>query len=255
VGDEVVLDLQGRRLKGVADGETVTITGFSELHQGRTHGVGVPPGLWRNYSYATFRDERGGEYEVPTSEMKPLPGREYVTLHRELIRELPNTYFWEDDEVEIYDGRRGRVSVIDYVAIENPDLDRPPFRVDLARGYENLHARAIDLIERGNVWRYYNGEALAFENALDEAAFYQKASLVTHAVNPDSGRSNFQWVEAVQALRDGRADAIWNWTHWNVVVADPGGWVGCFSIDDSEVGDRLRERLLEEIEAQAAPTY
>lgn len=254
VGDDVVLDLRGRRLRGIADGETVTIVDFHELHEGRATGIGVPPGLWKNYSYATIRDARGGEHEIHTSDLLPLPGRDYVELPRQLVRELPDTPFWEEDVVETYEGRRGHVFLIDYPEIENPTSDYPAYRVRFPGSGADMHyhARALDLVERGNIWRYYHGADMEFSGVADEAAFYHRISQVTGIRSESTGLFSFTWDEAVQALRDGQADMIWH--NWAVATSDPGYHVNCYVIEDPEVGERCRQALLEDIEAIAAPT-
>jgi hypothetical protein len=254
VGDAVVLDLQDRKLKGVSDGETVTIVAFSERHEGRTVGVGVPPGLWKNYSYATVRDSRGGEHDVHTSHLQPVPGRDYVRLPRQHVRGLPDTPFWEDDIVEVYDGRRGTISTIDYDEFENA-AERPVYSVSFSNSgsSERFHARSLDLVERGNVWRYHHGEEIDFENAAEEATLLHRLSLVTGVTNRDTGHGGFSWDEAVQALRNGEADVIWH--NWAVALDDPGYKVECYTIDDPVAGERCRAAFLEVIGTEDAPAY
>lgn len=254
VGDAVVLDLQDRKLKGVSDGETVIIVDFSERYEGRTAGVGVPPGRWKNYSYASIRDARGNEHDIHTSNLLPRPGSEYVRLPRQLVRELPDTPFWEDDVVEVYDGRRGVVSTIDYDEFDN-STDRPVYTVRFANSGagENFHARALDLVERGNVWRYHHGEEIDFENAAEEAILLHRMSLVTGVANRETGRLGFAWDEAVEALRNGEADVIWH--DWNIAIEDPGYSVQCYTIDDPAAGERCRGAILAAIDKEATPAY
>ncbi len=255
VGDSVVLDLKDRKLRGVSDGETVTILDFSELYEGRTVGIGVPPGLWKNYSYATIRDERGGEHEIHTSHLLPLPGKDYVKVPRQFVRELPDTPFWEDDIIEVYDGRRGTISTIDYHDFVESSADHPVYSVRFSNsGYgERFHARSLDLVERGNVWRYHHGEEIDFENATEEATLHHRLSLVTGVANPDTRNFSFTWNEAVQALRNGEADMIWQ--DWAVAIEDPGYSVACYTMDDPVAGERCRTAFLAQIDMEDTPAY
>lgn len=254
VGDQVVLDLQGRDLKGVSDGETVTIIEFAERYSGRTDGIGVPPGLWKNYSYSTVRDARGNDHDIHSSHLLPLPGSDYIGLPRQLVGDLPETPFWEGDVVEVYDGRKGVVSVIDYGEIDT-ESDEPPYRVSFPAtgGGEGFHAHALSLIERGDVWRHYHGEEIDFESAADEATLHHTLSLVTSVANRETRSFGFSWGEAVQALRNGDADVIVH--NWTVITDDPGRNVQCYSIDDAAAGERCRAAFLGQIDMQDAPAY
>jgi hypothetical protein len=253
IGDDVVLDLKDRKIKGVSDGESVTILRFLELHEGRTDGIGVPPGLWTNYAWAIVGDARGAEHEISTYDLLPAPGREMVLVPRELVRDLPDTPFWEDDVVEVFDGRRGYVSTIDYLEVEKPGSDRPVYKVRFANYAENFHRRSLDLVERGNVWKFYHGEEMEFESAADEARFYHRISQATSVTNTAHGTSTFPWEQAVEILRNGDADMIWH--NWAVAVADPGYDVECYVIDDPDVGERCRLEFLEQLDTASAPEY
>lgn len=251
VGDEVMLDLQERKIKGVSDGETVTIIGFEERYEGRTDGVGIPPGLWKNYSYATVRDSRGNMHDLHTSYLRPLPGNDFVKLPRELVRDLPDTAFWEDDVVEVYDGRRGVISSIAYSEIEEAS-ERSAYCVIFDSGHrEEFHGHALDLVERGNVWRYHHGEEIEFESPAEEATLHHTMSLVTLSINPDTDQFGFTWDEALRALQSGDADMIW--CNWAVALEDPDEKVSCYVIDDPIVGERCRMGFLAQFGMEAAP--
>lgn len=253
IGDDVVLDLKDRKIKGVSDGETVTILRFLELHEGRTVGIGIPPGLWTNYAWAIVRDARGTEHEISTYDLLPAPGHDIVRVGRELIRELPDTPFWEDDVVEVFDGRRGYVSTIDYLEVEKPGSDRPVYQVRFSGSSQSFHRRSLDLVERGNVWKFYHGEEMEFESAADEASFYHRISHATSVTNTAQGTSTFPWEQAVEVLRNGEADMIWH--NWAVATSDPGYNVECYTIDDPEVGERCRMEFLEQLDADPTPAY
>lgn len=254
VGDDVALDLQGRKIKGLEDGELVTIKRFGELHEGRTTGIGVLPGVWANYSWVTVQDARGNEHEISKYDLKPSPGSDYVLVPREFLRELPETPLWEDDVVEVYDGRRGYVSTIDHLEAErDPASEVPIYTVKFAVGSEKFHLRSLDLVERGDVWKFYNGHELHFESAANEANFYHRISHVTSVRNDDDSIWTFPWQQAVEALESGKADMIWH--DWSVPLNDPGYNVSCYTIDDPEVGERCRLELLEQLESNTAPRY
>lgn len=252
VGHQVVIHPGGAALKGVSDGEVVTITDFASRFVGRTHGAGVPPGLWTNYAWATILDARGRRHEVQSDCLAPLPGRDYLSVPRVLLADLPETPLWEDDVVETYEGRIGTVSTVNYDVVGDRDSEEYRIRFDDGSvvGY---HARALTLLERGDVWRFYNGEKPFFEDAVAEAGFYHLLSMVTTVHNHDENMATFGWDQAVAMLESGQADVIWH--NRAVAVSDPGYRVSCYTVDDPEVGERCRLELLETIEAASTPAY
>jgi hypothetical protein len=255
IGGQAVVNLRGSQVKGLTDGELVTIVDFATRFEGRTAGVGVPPGLWRNYAWAEVRNSRGIVQYIHTSDLQPLPEHDVVHLPRVLVRELPDTQFWEDDIVEVFDGRRGCVSFIDFDALERPVGDQPVYHVRMVgrQSNERFHARALDLVERGDVWRFYHGEPLEFGSAADEASFHHRISHVTSVANVAHDTMAFSWDQAVEALRTGDADMIWH--NWAVPSADPGYSVNCYTIDDPEVGERCRLEFLELLDTTSTPAY
>lgn len=252
VGHQVMLNPDGAALKGVSDGEVVTIKDFAARFEGRTDGLGIPPGLWRNYAWATILDARGRTHEVRSDCLTPLPGRDYLRLPRVLLADLPETPLWEDDVVETYEGRIGTVSRVNYDVVGDPDSQEYRIRFDEG-SVVDYHARALTLLDRGDVWRFYNGEKPFFDDAVAEAMFYHRTSQVTAVHNREEDTASFDWNRAVAMLESGQADVIWH--NWVVAVADPGYRVFCYSIDDPEVGERCRLELLDRIEAATALAY
>jgi hypothetical protein len=61
----------------------------------------------------------------------------------------------------------------------------------------------IELIERGNVWRYYNNEPLSFADLKEEAAFYQLVGQTEEIRNPDNGLYKWEKDEVLDAIRAG----------------------------------------------------
>lgn len=45
IGDDVVVDPRGRRIKGLETGDVTTVLDFDSRFEGRSNGVGVPAGL------------------------------------------------------------------------------------------------------------------------------------------------------------------------------------------------------------------
>lgn len=252
VGDKVAVNIE-RSVGGLKDGDVVTIEDFLSLYEGRTDGVGVPPGLWRNYSYAKIRDESGFLHEIHTSDLRPLPGNEVVALPRLLLADLPETSFWEDDVVETFQGRVGHVHVIDYYDAASGKSCAGAYRVRFKEGdQEDYHEHGLELVERGNVWRFFNDEPLSFTHALEEARFYHRISHVTSVINTAEAKATFLWDDAVALLEAGEADVIWH--NWAVATSDPGYRVECYVIDDPEVGERCRAALIDELAVSKAPS-
>ncbi|NTF23612.1 hypothetical protein G6L37_35145 [Agrobacterium rubi] len=254
IGHEVVVNSRETPRKGLPNGEVVTIEDFLSLYEGRTVGIGVPPGLWRNHSWAMVRDARGVLHEISIHDLEPMPGAGQALVPRVLLEPLPDTPFWEDDLVETYQGRVGQVSTIDYENIARGDRDWAAYRVRYENGIEErLHARSLTLVERGNVWRFYNDESPVFETVLEEIKFYNRISHVTEVANVAEGMAMFHWDDALQLLKSGEIDVIWH--DWDVASSDPGYRVSCYVIDEIEARDRCRQALIEEIDAVSMPSY
>lgn len=130
------------------------------------------------------------------------------------LADLPKTKFWEDDKVHIYlgkDKRKGTICSIDYDSIHREGIDKKPdilYRVILTNNTVcNIEESLIELVERGNVWRYYNNEPLSFVDIQDEANFYYFIGEAEEVLN-NEGNLFWSRKEVLEGIRNGKVHSL-----------------------------------------------
>lgn len=213
------------------DGTKAEVIGFDEIIYGRLNSHGLKPGVYVNRSWVKLKLEDGCLHHEHSDRLKLSDQVEYKRRvkewqesapkhwyqQEEFIRELPETPFWEGDKVRV----RARTA-LDVITREMPPEHDPEIfvvtRIDFnqlnkyivtARGkrgkypaYEisdklgagwNTSASEdnMELVERGNVWKFYHGEPLNFENLREEASFFERLGHTEEVRNPFTGV--FSW--------------------------------------------------------------
>lgn len=178
------------------------------------------------------------------------------------LGDLPETPFWEGDEVGIIFGSHkglGQpvtecatpaaliVSRIDYARDSEEDTTYSvsgTYASGHSTGQVRCSARDIVLIKRGNLWLYHNGQrdAIVFTSIEDEIKFAQQLRTVDEVRNPL--RNNYYlWTlsEVLTAVREGRVDAF----------SMQGGMFGARAsirakrFEDRDLGERVRAKTIE----------
>lgn len=165
------------------------------------------------------------ESERRLAEYRAKGGFDY---HRDLIRlgDLPPTPFWEGDKVRVQ-GSSNVTSI--YGAF--PSMDEPEFFTIVGIDYHHLHektnagtpypayrisdklgggwhttatADAMELVERGNVWKYYNNQVPSFADLKDEASFFELVGQTEQVRNPANGLYSWTKGEVLEAIKNGQ---------------------------------------------------
>lgn len=136
------------------------------------------------------------------------------------IGDLPETPFWEGDEV-CYDDQHphGHYSwTVDQVTYVQgvtmcyflEGVDRDGF--SKTKSHSVISDEPLTLVKRGDLWKFAHDEPLVFTNIEDEAAFYRSLGLSQKlSFAPESGlRGEISWDmgAAVRAIRNGTADEM-----------------------------------------------
>jgi len=209
-------------------GKTATVLSFGTIDYGYVHNYGKLPGIYENKSWVNVEVD-GKEHHVSSCFLvcEASGDREYVEGVR--LRDLPETKFWPGDTVQFVGDEdwlveEGPVVVrsIDYRWIGKTCNDNvtpmPINNLQLNTGGTcAVRCDQLELIERGNVFKYYNDLPLEFEDLREEAEFYASLGHTEEVRNPAT--SLFSWPdarrngkhfpeEALQAIRDGIGHGI-----------------------------------------------
>ncbi|MGB4762445.1 MAG: hypothetical protein WBP12_03785 [Candidatus Saccharimonas sp.] len=124
------------------------------------------------------------------------------------ISDLPDTKFWEQDEVFVPGEGKGRIATVYYDSLGK--LTSPMYRVEFYPDEYNsmISQDSAELVARGNVWRHYHNEPLEFEDINAEAEFFTNIGQTTEVKNPRSNLYDWTLPEALQALRVGLGHGV-----------------------------------------------
>lgn len=298
VGDEVVIDIPDENWEGgyrpvsQQHGTHATVVGFSEIVYSRIDNFGFPPGVYRNGAWTKLKLEDGEEhteltsrltmvdqavYEARTAEQQKTGVKDWLDS-KERLRDLPETKFWEGDEVLVYGGTRGVVSVSlpdvkDETVMKNildgnvPDDVKPMIVIGIEYDWKegdkpwayrvsdsfgsgwNTMASEPDmmLVSRGNVWKYFNGQELVFESIQEEASFFKMLGHYTEVANPESGMFSWTLEEVLAGIKKGVVDGFYAGL---VPFSFGKRSIDAIKYRDEELGERVREATLAGFDSQ-----
>ncbi len=236
------------------DGTRLKVIGFNTRFRGRVGEFGHKPGEYLfNDMPITAREDDGTFVEIGAAHLRREDGTSIPwDSEGTWIGELPELPFWEGDAIRSDRELRGSNDVV-ITRIFYKDINTKcndgitPYPIytiapTMTAGI-STSARESDLslIRRGNVWKYYHSEPLKFESVAEEAQFYDGQLGRTKEIRNDVC-GYFSWTieEAVNAVRDGKADAIS--VNPGLFGMKPRPNVKRFL--DREVGERVREQTL-----------
>lgn len=232
IGDEVVFKVDsGRRAwtdtyKDVPDGTKGIVCGFydSVTYVSRVPVLAHQPGVYHRKGAVSvwLRDGRivQGDCAIEMVDKEQEKRRDAAlrdadgVLRTPQVRlgDLPETKFWEMDKVRVrfpYDGSEEEMIIarIDYDFMHRRRGDGSPWPFYDVRYMEGGQPSAeeswIELIERGNVWKYHNNQPLAFADLKEEASFFQLVGLTEVMRNPKNNLYDWSKEEVLKAIKDG----------------------------------------------------
>ncbi len=232
IGDEVMFKVDPERrawtdtYKNVPDGTIGIVSGF---YDAVTYIPRVPvlvrqPGVYHCKGAVSIwlRDGRivPGDWSIEMVDKDEERRRDAAMrdasglLREKYVRlgDLPETKFWEHDKVRVrfpHDGIEHEMTIgrIDYHQMHEGRSDGSPwpfYGVNYSAGVSTTAEESwIELIERGNVWKYHNNQPLSFADLKEEASFFQLVGQAEEMRNPTNGLYSWTKDEVLAAIKVG----------------------------------------------------
>ena len=276
IGDRVVMQMDkearswGR--KGVPDGTAGTVIGFHryESYVPRIGGFGKKPGRymcnggvvvhWDNDECDT-PDAGDLRWEKNHRDLDRVRRADKVWNEafeiNQFMEPLPELPFWEHDIVRDKTGRLKmgnrddnllRISTIEYHHLNDKRDDGSPMPIynveapEGRSGYTWTNTEDLELVERGNVWKWFNGEraAIKWKDLKEEATFHRSLGLASEIRNPRTMYYTWDQEDVINGLQCNLIDApaVMNG------FFGAGPTVHCYRFHDRELGERVRAEAL-----------
>lgn len=201
------------------DGTEVEVVGFNEISYGRIHNFGHKPGIYHNRCWPKVRFPDGRIDSISDCHIKSQVQRPHIPWgkdkEKDFLRELPELPFWEMDLVYWSHSPSliFTIESIDYDRMGNTRNDGSPFPIYHVRwpnGGTSFAAESeLELVKRGNVWKYYHDETLEFVAGLmEEAQLHHLLGLTEEVKNPWSGDYRWDRDSILRAIREEIADGM-----------------------------------------------
>jgi len=233
IGDEVIfkVDHETRRwtstYKDVPDGTKGIVCGFYDavIYESRVPVLIHKPGIYHRRGAVSVLLPDGrivpGGYSIEMVDNEEKNRRdaamrdEHGILRTPQIRlgDLPPTPFWEHDKVRVHFPYAGHgvqemiIRRIDYYHMHEHRQDGSPwpfYEVDYMRGGSTAVEESwVELIERGNVWKYYNNQSLTFADLKEEGDFFSLVGETEEVRNPANGLYGWTKEEVLEAIKNG----------------------------------------------------
>lgn len=207
------------------DGTSLKILAFAEIPNTRICNFGKRPGIYENKCWIKVKFPSGETDFISTCHVIDGPKRDYKDWQDgKFLRELPETEFYEDDEVtsdwikENFPSGSAFIHHIEYDNIGKKRNDGKPmplygykWKIDENGGYMSSSCeveRDLKLVARGNVWRYFHNEQIKFESLEQEANFFRRLGHTEDVQNPRTKLYSYTLEEALEDIKSGIGDAI-----------------------------------------------
>lgn len=202
------------------------VVGFSTITNGRINNYGRDPGIFENKCQVKVRLPDEKEICISSCHIKPENEETYeqkLSVWRNLssesknirkkIADLPETDFYEGDVVLCSSFISKEEWVIHHIQYEYIGQHRDDgSNMGIYSLSESLNSGSylsvfgsdeLQLVRRGNVWRYYNNEPISFETLQEEAAFHKMLGKTKEIKNPSNGTYSWTKDEILQAIQVG----------------------------------------------------
>ncbi|HET8575344.1 MAG TPA: hypothetical protein VFM02_04235 [Candidatus Paceibacterota bacterium] len=231
IGDEVVFKVHPEMrawtdtYKDVPDGAKGVVCGFYDavIYEPRVPVLVHPPGVYHRKGAVSVWLTDGriipGGYSIEMADKNEEKRRDAAlrdadgVLRTPQVRlgDLPATKFWEQDKVRVrFPNKWGEeVMVVDRIDYHHMHEGRdgspyPFYGVRFLSGGGPSAAESwMELIERGNVWRYYHDQPLLFADLTEEASFFQLVGQTEEVRNPKNNLYSWTKDEVLDAIKNG----------------------------------------------------
>lgn len=256
IGDIAVLNVDKENREWgynpAPDGTEVELVGYAESFYSRRQSFCKKPGVYECHTWPKVELPSGDVISINAHNLKFLNDKRIAWDAGKFLRDLPETTFWEYDEVR-YIGKRERYGDDRFIfSIHYNNIGQfcndgvtplPLYDVSpTIRGgsYSSYRESELELVARGDIWKYYHGEKLEFPSLKAEAEFFQMLGHTDEVRNPRSSLYCWNWDEAQESAREGLIDCL------SVSNGLFGGGVHMSAIrfHDRVLGEKIREEFL-----------
>jgi hypothetical protein len=273
IGDRVVLapDPAAHNWhSGVPVGAHGTVIGFHryETHVPRIGGFGKKPGVYMCNGGGVVAWDTGHHTRPGADDLVWLADHDKLSVERsrdkawndafeinQLVGDLPNLPYWEHDIVRDKTGRvtfdchKGllKIARIHYSYLWEKRTDgsaMPLYSVEALfgnSGYTWTDNENLELVERGNVWKWFNArDTIVWADLREEADFHRLLGAIDEVRNPRSGISGWNVGEILPALQAGLIDV----PSVSPGLFGAGASTHCYKFHDRDLGERVRAQTL-----------
>lgn len=276
IGDRVVMQMDkearnwGR--KGVPDGTCGTVIGFNryERYVPRIGGFGRPPGRYMCNGVGIVAWDTGSADTPGAGDLRWAENPHDLDRVRrtdkmwndafetnQFMEPLPDLPFWEHDIVRDKTGRLKmgnrddhllRISTIEYHHLHDKRDDGSPMPIynveapEGRSGYTWTNTSDLELVERGNVWKWFNGEraAIKWKDLREEAGFHRLLGAADEVRNPRTTYFTWDQADVLSGLQEGLIDA----PAVSAGFFGAGPTVHCYRFHDRDLGERVRAEAI-----------
>lgn len=231
IGDEVVFKVDPERrawtntYDDVRDGTIGVVCGFHDaiIYRGRIRVYRHTPGTYHSKGAVSVWLPDGrvvpGDYSITMVDQDEERRRNIAMRDEDgvlrdndvRLGDLPATKFWEHDKVRAnfpgHESLEMTIASISYGNMyghRNDGSPYPFYEVSFAEGGTTSAEECwLELIERGNVWKYYNDQPLTFADIKEEAGFFQLVGQTEEVRNPRTNFYTWEKDEVLEAIKNG----------------------------------------------------
>lgn len=264
IGDEVIVSMTDEdrewRTNVFPNGTKALVIGFNEVCYGRFNSFDIQPGVYLNKNLVQIKNQNGqiivetakhlrlADEDAYKARIKEFTHKSQLPDYLEYIRDLPPTPFWEGDKVRCskhgneYASEIFIINSIRYLDINELNLfGEPSNPYSLYHREEDwtmgANENELELIERGNIWRYLNNEELKFDSLSEEANFFLNLGHV------DEVKTIGEWTKTkvLEAIAKGKADGF------KVIraIMDIPPYIIALKFHNEDLGKRVAKATLE----------
>lgn len=260
------------------NGTLAEVIGFSESYKGRIGNSGQKPGVYVNNYWVKLKLEDGREHTEFDMRLDPVDKEAYakrierlreegVPEEDKFLRDLPETKFWEGDYVLVYDTSgvtsisAPNISSEDFESIQEGEKPQNQLMVvginwhwgkkgdswtysvsdNFDAGWNTYATEGnMELMARGNVWKYSHDESLSFGDLMEEASFFKMMGQVESVRNPANDLYKWTKDEVLGAIKEGTVDAF----TLGIIPLTSIKSIDAMRFNDRDLGERVREKTL-----------
>lgn len=284
IGDRVVMQMDKEARNwgrpGVADGTPGVVIGFHryERHVPRVGGFGRKPGVYMCNGSGVVSWITGEHTTPGAGDLKWLTDHAKLDKERgadkawndafetdQFISDLPMLPFWEHDIVRDKTGRVQmgdrddgllRIRNIEYHNLSRKRDDGSPMPIynieapEGNSGYTWTDNDHLELVERGNVWKWFNGERdkIKWPDLKAEAHFHKWLGACDEVRNPRTTYYTWELDDIRTGLRDNLIDA----PSVSQGFFGAGPSTHCYRFHDRDLGERVRAEALKGFTQQSS---